>query len=1624
MFTNVHLCRHAKCKKRRRSRSPIYLLLILLAHFSANIAQAQNQTEAPPSYPKATYNPLQPPPDNKFGVLYNWQNRQVQVPTQYHEMQSVWLTAYLPYIEHEYDPTQPAIPYGGYYTTGFALCSPRDPNIGLFAPIEITAVGEPGDLAIGQEFPVASVLPPGAPQLTYTGLFDKLHNLNEQEDPSLTYPVLSKHGTSALHAAQSFTRFMQHFFGHGGIDKDGLIPIKIVLRKSDPPSIVPSKEIYFTVETEEGLPVTSQSSIAYQIAFKMAGANNPGLGPNEHEASTILGSFSSIMALSFSNWENPTAKFLNPKWIPRPELGFLPQNIYGIPFNDPKLHGYPSTYKGKFWNGGLDQIAQNTTVMNHWFYLLNTQKSGHIDDDDEKGFFLTEPLIPNDKHATYELALKILYDAVVAGKINAATTFDDFRELTLQAAVKNNHPVGSDVYKRIMTAWYAVNVGPAPYTSNPNCAVTAQAESWFNGEVSFTAQEVSLTQDPQSAKALRLIDCLSPAAIETLEYDDQDVTTPMVFMNKNPLQNKIYGKTSDPLKSKTAVSIHKFTIEARNWFRDKFGHNGPDGNGKVYIYNILAHPEFPETDLASSNNFANFYYNYNKKSACRDEVSRTYALAVSLFKNFPAPTSSNFNEDTRIWMAGIANIFALATKRDYERALQNPDADHIWTLHEETADPALIMNFTNPKLSGQPAKLFGENWKPEKIKNNSGFINLFYYLLVHGTADENGQDVGYTNNEPGSKTYFVNPVKEDLVLKVLFEASRSVDVYASLEQFRQATMSTLHDLDPVHYHAKSKEHIAFHDAWAAVLGLPDYASSLALYPEEGTSVYPWPTKVGAEAEYPLYESYRLFEVSKSSTFNENEHPVHRFVNGVMQINMDTDADAITWAEANLEPGQVYHIRSHQADGPGARAHCATTDDPSFCESLLIKKKWTLPYSFKTEAVPAVVNLSPANGETVPAWSSIFSFGSTPGAAGYDMAVIDGSGTVSEQLVAINSPYDYEEPEQSQVIKTTLALSKEKPYTYRVAARQKLGSELAVHVLPNGLIYPFTEAEKEAFPDVYGDWTQDVTIKTDLPTIELQSPEDGAKVPLFGSPIDLKAQEESPKRADFYKLSIREPLMQEDLTAPMRTVYGTQLAGLADQKQYKWTITPAKKAELPFIPEDEIGQIPDWFHFIVDKEKVPAPIVTSPGSQCVAAGKKVVITWEAVPGAKGYEYAIIDLATNQEVTRDIVVGQTESPPISGATVYPKQYKQVVRAGIQDPNGNWVFGKEGTSTYAIRPETASNFTPQGPTISLGAHNSIHFGWQDALSTGAYHFTLRKHDPETNTSQTIVDTDFSGTDILVEELEFDTEYERTVHVVSANGCTSAGLSGTFVTEPEPVTIDPELRFKFQMLCSDALGWGILDPFIKYNFTIHDPNGNKIISEMGLSSVISILDEKLPVVDGVYTAHIIITEVDPVYTETDEPEGSVIMMLDLFNIANADKKLLDSDLLGGKFDPVKNLMLNLAFEVNTDNFTLSHRSNAEAGGQTAKKMVKIRSLEVKYPELELTVFPNPASSEVQIMPGLYKKGKPLPLQVYDQQGRLVMGRNWAGEKLQVSHLVEGTYIVKVQRGELMFSQKLIVTR
>ncbi|KQS26788.1 hypothetical protein ASG33_19750 [Dyadobacter sp. Leaf189] len=1574
-------------------------LFLVLSISGISTVYAQDESVKPPSYPKVNYDPLQPPPPNKFGVLYNSTNYWVQVPTQYYGMQGVWLTAYLPYIENEYDPTQPAVPFGNYYTTGLALRSPRDPAKELWAPIEITGI-EDGDTETAIEYPFASILNSGAPPAVYNGSLGLLSNLNEEGNPITPNPILSTYGTSALHIAQRFTKFTHTFLGHDGIDKEGYWPIEIVLRKSSLPDII-GERVTFNTETLNGISLVSRSDLAYLLSNELAIAHLPGELNKASEAFYLTGVLSQVLSLAFVNWEDPQRKFTNPNWAPDKEDVFPAGYPVSVPFDNPKQHDLPSTYKGTFWVDGLDPMGRNSAVGKYLFYLLNTARTGYPDDDISKGLFVTEPLIPGDKHATYELALKLFYDALVPG-LNANTTYSDFRVLLLKAAVLNGHPVGSPVYKRIMTACYAVGIGKRPYTSNADCAVTKEAESWFNGPVTFSAKEVTLTEDPNSARAVLLVDCSTGGLIETVEYDPLAPDGQSSFINLNPQQSQLYGKDQNLLKSKVGVSVHAYSSKAKSWFMTKFQHLGMDGTGKVGLTNTVGDPSGDISELWHYGNYAYLFYPYKPSSACRDEIFRTYALSLQLCRDFPVAMDVERDLDARTIMSGLANIFALEIKKDEEREKQNPDAESIWTLFEEISPSTPMTDFSQPKLYDQPTVYHGANWSNTSPKHNAGFLQFFYYLLVHGTEGP----TGYTNDEPGSLTYFVNKMPRELALRVLWAASRAVSYNAGVEEFRQATMTALHAYPQ--YGPKSKEHITLFDAWATVLELPDYASTLAHSPEDDAVAYPWPVKVGVESEYPLYESYRLFEVSESATFSESEAPVYRFVSNQAPELMTS----MTYGLINLEPGHRYFVRSHLADGPGAREHCAGTNDPKFCESLLNKKKWTLTYPFATDHIPAVTVSQPLQAAIVPAWSTLFTFGSTPGAAGYDIHVLDDISPVSGHLIPVDEPYD----EDKLVINTELALSKQKSYTYKVAAKQKLGSEWAVHVLPNGMIVNFTDEEKNNFPTIYGEWSNSIWFKTDLPTIPLYSPANYAEVPLFGEDIRLMAGKLSPNSADYYQLYVKDPLYQslaQDTSATFTdfTLHIPDLLELNNDKEYKWAIIPKKNPIAPFILYEEEGAVSEWFHFTTKAELAPKPDLDP--LTCVNAGQGVQISWKPIAGVKAYQYSIFDPLFQKFIVMDRVEGDTKSPVISNASVYPGPYLRSVRGAIKNSDGVWLLGPAASAFYFILPPSPSNLIPNNVNgVQLGANNSVQLTW--TMPPGVTNVRLFA---KVEGGSTLVDTEVSGSTFTLENLSFDKDISWFVSSIGSDkSCETKEVSAVFHTEGEPIV--PELNFNFSLLCFDS--FGLPGPVADYNLVIRDPNGDVVFSKMGLKSHFSNPKGVLPLANGIYNVDAVITKADPIYLKTSEMEGAVAIQTQLWDKGAANQEL-DSDAQGHFFEPVTNLQFHFLFEVDLTDNTLHHRSNA---GQATKKALRIYGFEVKYPEIEMTVFPNPASNDVELMPGVYKKGQQHPLQIYDQHGRAVLDVNWEGEKLDISKLIDGTYVVRVRRGELMFTQKLIIKK
>ncbi|KAA0991212.1 M4 family metallopeptidase [Dyadobacter aurulentus] len=1377
-------------------------------------------------YPSQKY-PAEQPGNNLFGILGVMYNP-VPYPvvlgeTLYHGPTTFYATAYLLDPIGEFDGIHPLLPLSPYYTSGVAMCSVKWPELRLFAPMEVAAlIYDPQNVLLDKYLPFASIVTTW-PQ---NGPFNSLSYLNDPPN-GFKHPVKSVFATSVLEATQKFTQFTHDFFGWNGMDKEGDQCITTVIDFNHHGTTMYSHNdtlIYHRIATyTPEAPSVSRDLISHEISHgilhHVPTLGNPaydGYADNPIPLHALMESFCDIMGLSMMNFyeiENGGA-FNKPNW----RYGTHQDNGYSSsvrPFNKPKNFNHPSTYNGKNFRTVSDPNyapQSNGMVGDYWFYLLASgeKKEGYIDDDAALGKFEVLPLIPNDKFSSYKLTLDIVFKTFTSGKITLTSDYPDLRKQTLATIVEMGHPAGSHIYRQVMNAWSAVGVGtPWANTYNIECLPGTNALSYYNGDVLIAAQKSTRDQNPTSEMMLTLNDCTDMPGIQTMAIDPETgQSAPLVDGD----MNGVFSYENDESLSKVAVSIHKYSSLANSWFKNKFGHIGLDGTGSFKITNAIEPydglPLYPAFETSDSI----FYYQNEGKSANRDEISRQYFFAVNSFlKNDLYLGTDNLEWQTL--REALAGIFALAIKRDYESEAQNPGTEQLWTLNEDLEEPASLMDFSQPKLYGQPAVYNGVNWSPDP-KRNSGFLNLFYYLLIHSTADSNGQDEGYTDPELNGRIYFVNKIDKELVLRVLWEAYRSVSVNATIEEFRMATLSELHKLDPVKYHAKSKEHIAFYDAWAAVLGLGDYASTLAHFPEDDAVVYPWAMKVGVEAEYPMYESYRLFEVSTSMAFNDNVAPVYRFVNSSAP-DLET---GMTYGYINLEPGK-YFVRSHLAQGPDSRAHCEATDDPGFCESLLGKEKWTLPYPVTAGPVPAPVSIWPLKGETVPAWSGFFSFGSVVGAMGYDMHVKDPEGTAAEHTIPVDVPYD--EDDQSAVIKKKLALSAKKPYSYAVAGKQRLGSEKAVHVLPGGLLQLLTDAEKEQFKTIYSDWTEEISFETDMPTITLKSPADGKHVPLFGEDVVLRSTRLSPDVADYYQFYLKEPFYEspanaEEVGSARFAVHVPGLQGVEDKKAYHWAMVPRKKPEPPFIVEEEEGEVAKWHQFIVDKNLAPKPEVDN--IDCVEAGSEPVLHWKTVAGAQTYKLTGVNGTTQTELG-SYQTGQLAGK-LSNMSTFPNKYVYKVAAGVMGAGGEWIFGPEAIGDYSVTPPVPTNLSPGDESgVPLQENNTVHFKWDDPSQAGNYQFKLVKH--ENGFVETILSTILTARDILVDNLEFGTTYEFNVQALGANGCNSPTITRTFETEAEPEKenkpINSDLAFTLEELSSDDFDMIIKTPS-GYTFTYSD--------------------------------------------------------------------------------------------------------------------------------------------------------------------------------------------------------------
>ncbi len=1432
------------------------LFVILLLSFGLN-----EQTKAQKFYQPIVFDPSGSYPFTGLGWMFNPQTYSLTgIPTLYYGNQNLYATAYLPYLSTEYDPAKPLELFGPNYTTGLALASPRDPALGLYAQVQVAASDAANNLSA-----FASIIPHDQNELNFKGPFDQLKYLNDPVSPNFTSPVPGIVGITALEGTQKFTKFSHDLLNWDGLDKAGAKVINVEIKPwvdaigSVSAEYIEGQNKLIFYKTPENDQNVGRSMIGHEMGHGMI-SSIPGysVAAESIYRRELDEGFCDIIANAYANWLSPQ-QFENPDWHEVPEYAVAIPNLIFYTFDKPKLFNHPNTFLGVNYKTPGDvgyEIHNNGSILKYWFYLLNHLGKGTVDDNPAKPFFQI-PLIPDNKTENYKLALKLTFKTFTE-KLSAISTYLDVYEQSFKTLNDLGYQVNSRADLSLRNAWYAVGIGNKPDLYEPVCGKTRSAETWYNGTVTVPVTGFFTDNDPIGPlpESYVLVDCASDTKISTLEYfEPMNGTVPM--WDTEP--DGIFSYLNNGNLSKSAVGIHTFSTTSAKWFKDKLNHIGLDNAGTNQVVNIIGKTGIGEAQF----NLIDHVYEYPIEGAYSeiDAVTQTYFLGINNYlKQDPNVTQDYAHPEWEALRNGLAQIFAVNIKNEYKKAL-DPQYQPVWTLYEDMANSPNQFSFATPKLKLKPALYKGDYWSDIYPATNSSIIDLWYYLLEQGTDDPQG----YTNER--GNTYFIisshTPEHKQFLLNLIWNAYKATPTFGDIQDFRLATHKVLSDMG---FGEKSKEYIALYDAWAAILNIPDYASSLKHEPQAGETIDPWPAKIGVEVEYPHYESKRIFEVSENPKFNDQLATVYRFLNYVAP----DFATGMTYGKVNLEPEKTYYVRSHlYKSGAELRVGggCEASPDPAFCQSLQGKEKWTLPFSFKT-GKKEVVDLSPEN-TTAPAWTTPFSWTATPGAHGYLMKIGEEGGAIKE--VEFNSIYD---PDISN-IEQKLALSKQKKYNWTLVPRARLGSNQGVKItlspIPNLLNYEsLTPAEIEAFPFAYGTTSRTLSFKTDLPKVKLGLPADGTHVPMLGS-LTTKASLDEP-RADYYRWDFfyngdfMDPSHSEDHEQAEVTInFLENLLFLSDQHVYGWTFTPVKKATNPFINTDETGETAPPLHFIIDKQLIPKPELHD--FKCANNGQDLIFSWDEVKGAKGYRYQIKNLVNNQIIANDII-SQTQTPTINNASTYPGSYTWSVSAGVKDVNGNWVFGPESTSTYDSGPSGIDHdsLSPHNQTVGLGNNQSITFHWDPVAGVGAYKFSLIK----TGGDFVVDGMVLNGTAVTINNLEYETDYSWTVSTVGDTPCQTA-TGAFFKTEPMPFI--PSLGINLWT----ADGSGAPLHSFKYRILVTRPDGGTDIDIIQYSGGIGLLyiplgnqqlwySGELTPQDGWYNIHLEISEVlqkDPKLTD-----------------------------------------------------------------------------------------------------------------------------------------------------------------
>ena len=170
----------------------------------------------------------------------------------------------------------------------------------------------------------------------------------------------------------------------------------------------------------------------------------------EGESGAMNESFSDIFGVSIEFYAGKDTK--NDIWMLGDEL-YSHGSLRSM--SDPKAQGQPDTYGGKNWisptNTNYDHggVHINSGITNYWYYLLVEGGEGV---NDLNNSYSVKPI-------GLAKAEKLAY-TVLTEYLSSSSNFTDMRTASLMAA-EDLYGLGSEEYKQITNAWYAIGVGTA-----------------------------------------------------------------------------------------------------------------------------------------------------------------------------------------------------------------------------------------------------------------------------------------------------------------------------------------------------------------------------------------------------------------------------------------------------------------------------------------------------------------------------------------------------------------------------------------------------------------------------------------------------------------------------------------------------------------------------------------------------------------------------------------------------------------------------------------------------------------------------------------------------------------------------------------------------------------------------------------------------------------------------------------------------------------------------------------------------------------------------------------------------------------------------------------------------------